>query len=51
MVGKAVTMNRPLKPGEVVTSTAPTFIPNPGPNSANSLHFCSKPLHAGHHGA
>lgn len=37
MVGKAVTMNRPLNPGEVVTSTCPTFMPNSGDQVANSF--------------
>lgn len=51
IVGKAVTMNLPLNPGDVVTSTAPTFIPKPGLKAANSFHFCSKALQAGHQGA
>lgn len=51
IVGRAVTMKRPLRPGEVVTSTCPTVIPRSSPHEAKSFQTGSRALHAGHHGA
>lgn len=44
-------MNRPLSPGEVVTSTCPTLIPKSSLHDAKSFHTGSRALHAGHQGA
>lgn len=44
-------MKRPLKPGDVVTSTCPTLIPKSSLQEAKSFHTGSKARHAGHQGA
>lgn len=53
MVGNAVTTNRPLNPGELVTSMAPAFISNFFVLALfdNSFHAGDRALQAGHHGA
>ena len=51
MVGKAVTMNLPLRPGEVVTSIWAMLIPRSSLHEAKSFHTGSSALQAGHHGA
>lgn len=44
-------MNRPLNPGEFVTSTLATLIPMSSLQVENSFHMGSRARHAGHHGA
>lgn len=51
IVGSAVTINRPLKPGDFVTSTWATLIPKAFDQVAKSLQVDCNDLHAGHHGA
>jgi hypothetical protein len=51
MVGSAVTMNLPLRPGDDVTSTWPTLMPMSTPHDANCFQVSWRPLQAGHHGA
>lgn len=51
MVGSAVTINRPLRPGDIVTSTWPTLTPYFWLIDESSSHVGCKALQAGHHGA
>lgn len=51
MVGKAVTKNRPLREGDVVTSIFATFTLTSAAVVANLSQVGAKFLHAGHHGA
>jgi len=51
MVGKAVTKNLPLRPGESVTSIFPTLIFKSFLDDARSSQTGSSALQAGHHGA
>lgn len=51
MVGNAVTKNRPLNAGDVVTSICPVLMFKSLDHSANLFQVGAKLLHAGHHGA
>lgn len=51
MVGKAVTKNRPLNAGDVVTSICAVLMPMSFDHSPNFFQAGAKVLHAGHHGA
>jgi len=51
MVGRAVTINRPLSPGDVVTSTCPTLMLRSSLHVEKSSQTGCKALQAGHQGA
>lgn len=51
MVGNAVTKNRPLSAGDVVTSIWAVFMFKSFDHEANFSQDGAKFLHAGHHGA
>lgn len=50
-MGKAVTKNRPLNAGDVVTSICPVLIFKSLDQSAKRSQAGARFLHAGHHGA
>ena len=51
MVGREVTMKRPLSPGEELTSTSPTLMPSSLSSAANVDQTGAMALQAGHQGA
>lgn len=51
MVGKAVTRNRPLNAGDIVTSICAVLIFKSFDHEASFSHDGARFLHAGHHGA
>lgn len=51
MVGRAVTKKRPLKEGDVVTSTTATLTLRSFAVFAKRFHVGERFLQAGHHGA